>query len=112
MTDRPDGAPEAASDTPEGAAPGDPLSEDTGIEGQTEATEGDQRTDGGRRATNNGRATCERKEGHRICCGCNGSGWCGGSRRPEQVRLRPRARRGGAAARPHLLPQERRPRPK
>ena len=32
MTDRPDGAPEAASDTPDGAAPGDALSEDTGIE--------------------------------------------------------------------------------
>src|SRR6476469_3587483 len=39
MTDRPDGAPEAASDTPEGAATGDPLNEDAGIEGQTEGTQ-------------------------------------------------------------------------
>src|SRR3954447_21185306 len=81
MTDRPDGAREAASDTPEGAATGDPLNEDAGIEGPTEPTQPTTRpTPSGTAAKPAAPPTKGRTAaGAAGAAGAGGGRWCGRS---------------------------------
>ena len=111
MTDRPDGAPEAASDTPEGAATGDPLNADAGIEGQTEGTQATAATWPVRHHRKARHATDERQD-RRWCSGSRQWHGCRGSRRCQREPLRPRARRAGAEEHLHPLLHGRRPRPR